>query len=262
MEKLEDKSNMLPFLSHLESLRWHIVRSIISIFIGAIFAFLNKSFIFDKIIFACKENDFPTYTFLCNLSDSLCIKDMPFILMNVEMAGQFKMHIMVSFVVGFIMAFPYLIFEIWRFISPALHSHEKLYSILVFCFSIILFAIGVLFGYFIIIPFSINFLSNYIISGSIENNIHFISFIKTVSTIIITSGILFQLPVFIYFLTKFNFVNSQQLKQYRRHAFVSILLVASVLTPPDIFSQILIAVPIVILYEFSIFISFLTLRSE
>ena len=112
MEKLEDKSNMLPFLSHLESLRWHIVRSIISILIGAIFAFLNKSFIFDKIIFACKENDFPTYTFLCNLSDSLCIKDMPFILMNIEMAGQFMMHILVSVVGGIIVSFPYILFLI------------------------------------------------------------------------------------------------------------------------------------------------------
>jgi len=253
-----NKSNMLPFLSHLESLRWHLVRSIISIFIASILAFINKSFIFDNIIFACKENDFPTYIFLCHLSEKLCMQDMPFILMNVEMAGQFTMHIMVSFVVGLILAFPYLVFEIWRFISPGLHSHERLYSILLFFFSIILFAIGILFGYFIIIPFSINFLSTYIISDTIENNIHFISFIRTISTIVLTSGVLFQLPIVVYFLTKFNFVNSNQLKQYRRHAFVIILLLASVLTPPDIFSQILIAIPIVILYEFSIFISYLT----
>jgi len=253
-----NKSNMLPFLSHLESLRWHLVRSIISIFIASILAFINKSFIFDNIIFACKENDFPTYIFLCHLSEKLCMQDMPFILMNVEMAGQFTMHIMVSFVVGLILAFPYLVFEIWRFISPGLHSHERLYSILLFFFSIILFAIGILFGYFIIIPFSINFLSTYIISDTIENNIHFISFIRTISTIVLTSGVLFQLPIVVYFLTKFNFVNSNQLKQYRRHSFVIILLLASVLTPPDIFSQILIAIPIVILYEFSIFISYLT----
>ena len=253
-----NKSNMLPFLSHLESLRWHLVRSIISIFIASILAFINKSFIFDNIIFACKENDFPTYIFLCHLSEKLCMQDMPFILMNVEMAGQFTMHIMVSFVVGLILAFPYLVFEIWRFISPGLHSHERLYSILLFFFSIILFTIGILFGYFIIIPFSINFLSTYIISDTIENNIHFISFIRTISTIVLTSGVLFQLPIVVYFLTKFNFVNSNQLKQYRRHAFVIILLLASVLTPPDIFSQILIAIPIVILYEFSIFISYLT----
>ena len=253
-----NKSNMLPFLSHLESLRWHLVRSIISIFIASILAFINKSFIFDNIIFACKENDFPTYILLCHLSEKLCMQDMPFILMNVEMAGQFTMHIMVSFVVGLILAFPYLVFEIWRFISPGLHSHERLYSILLFFFSIILFAIGILFGYFIIIPFSINFLSTYIISDTIENNIHFISFIRTISTIVLTSGVLFQLPIVVYFLTKFNFVNSNQLKQYRRHSFVIILLLASVLTPPDIFSQILIAIPIVILYEFSIFISYLT----
>ena len=253
-----NQSNMLPFLSHLESLRWHLIRSIISIFIASILAFINKSFIFDNIIFACKENDFPTYILLCHLSEKLCMQDMPFILMNVEMAGQFTMHIMVSFVVGLILAFPYLVFETWRFISPGLHTHERIYSMFIFFFSIILFSTGVLFGYFIIIPFSINFLSTYIISDAIENNIHFISFIRTVSTIVLSSGVLFLLPIVIYFLTKFNFVNSDQLKQYRRHSFVIILLLASVLTPPDIFSQILIAVPIVMLYELSIFISYLT----
>ena len=246
------------FLSHLEDLRWHLTRSIIAISIGFIIAFLNKSFIFDKIIFACKENTFPTYIFLCNLSDRLCIKDMPFILMNVEMAGQFTMHLLVSFVTGIIITFPYLLFEIWSFISPAMYRNEKKDSIVFFFFSFFLFVVGLLFGYYVIIPFSINFLSSYAISNAIENNIHFISFIKTITTIVLTTGILFQLPLIIYFLTKFNFISSSQLKQYRRHAFVIILLIASILTPPDVFSQVLIGLPIFILYECSIFVSSLT----
>ena len=127
------------FLSHLEDLRWHLTRSVIAISIGFIIAFLNKSFIFDKIIFACKENTFPTYIFLCNLSDRLCIKDMPFILMNVEMAGQFTMHLLVSFVTGIIITFPYLLFEIWSFISPAMYRNEKKYSIVFFFFSFTIF---------------------------------------------------------------------------------------------------------------------------
>ena len=247
-----------PFLSHLEDLRWHLTRSVIAICLGSMIAFLNKSFIFDKIIFACKENTFPTYIFLCNLSERLCIEDMPFILMNVEMAGQFTMHLLVSFVAGIIITFPYLLFEIWSFISPAMYRNEKKYSIVFFFFSFFLFVGGLLFGYYVIIPFSINFLSAYAISNAIENNIHFVSFIKTITTIVLTSGILFQLPLIIYFLTKFNFISSSQLKQYRRHAFVIILLIASILTPPDVFSQVLIGLPVFILYECSIFVSSLT----
>jgi len=250
--------NNESFLFHLEALRWHLTRSVIAILIGSVIAFLNKSYIFDHIIFACKENNFPTYIFLCNLSEKFCIQDMPFILMNVEMAGQFTMHLLVSFVGGLIIVSPYLLFEIWLFISPAMYKKEKKFSILFFIFSFFLFLLGILFGYYVIIPFSINFLSSYMISDIIENNIHFISFIKTITTITLTTGILFQLPLLIYFFTKFNFITSSQLKQYRRHSFVFILLIASVLTPPDVFSQILIGLPVFLLYEFSILVSSLT----
>ncbi len=255
---MKEDHNKQPFLTHLEVLRWHLTRSLFAVFICALIAFLNKSFIFDNIIFAFKDNDFPTYIFLCNLSQTLCIKDMPFILMNVEMAGQFTMHLLVSFVVGLIIAFPYLLYELWSFISPAMYKNEKKISIIFFIVSFFLFVLGIFFGYYVIIPFSINFLSSYMISDVIENNIHFISFIKTITTIMLTTGLLFQLPLCVYFLTRFNFISSKQLKQYRRHAFVIILILASILTPPDIFSQILIGLPIFILYEFSILISTLT----
>jgi|TARA_B100000530_G_C15922963_1_gene473829 sec-independent protein translocase protein TatC len=255
MEEVNDKQ---PFLTHLEELRWHFTRSLCAVCVGALIAFLNKSFIFDNIVFACKNNDFPTYIFLCNLSEKLCIKDMPFILMNVEMAGQFTMHLLVSFVGGIIIAFPYLLYELWSFISPAMYKNEKKISIIFFIFSFVLFVFGIVFGYYVIIPFSINFLSSYMISDVIENNIHFISFIKTITTIILTTGLLFQLPLCVYFLTRFNFINSKQLRQYRRHSFVIILIIASILTPPDIFSQILIGLPIFLLYEFSILVATLT----
>jgi len=253
--KVEKKKKKESFLSHLEDLRWHLTRSVISIVVGTVIAFLNKGFLFDKIIFACKENSFPTYVFLCGISESLCIKDMPFILMNIEMTGQFTMHILVSFVTGFILAFPYVLFEMWLFISPAMYKSEKRNSILLFLFAFCLFIIGIIFAYYVIVPFSINFLSSYSISSEITNKIHFISFIQTTTKIILTTGLLFQLPVVIYFLTKFNLVTFRQLKQYRRHAFVVILIIASILTPPDVFSQILIGLPIFMLYEFSIFIS-------
>ncbi|MAZ57922.1 MAG: twin-arginine translocase subunit TatC [Flavobacteriales bacterium] len=253
--KVEKKKKKESFLSHLEDLRWHLTRSVIAVIVGTFITFLNKEFLFDQIIFACKENSFPTYVFLCSISDKLCIQDMPFILMNIEMTGQFTMHILVSFVTGFIIAFPYVLFEIWLFVSPAMYKSEKQNSILFFLFSCCLFIIGILFAYYVIVPFSINFLSSYSISGEVTNKIHFISFIKTITKIILTTGLLFQLPVVIYFLTKFNLVTAKQLKQYRRHAFVVILIIASILTPPDVFSQILIGLPIFMLYEFSIFIS-------
>tara|TARA_Y100001968_G_scaffold306695_1_gene323743 strand:- start:3807 stop:4586 length:780 start_codon:yes stop_codon:yes gene_type:complete len=255
----EDKKTQ-SLLAHLEDLRWHLTRSLIAVIVGSIIAFLNKSFIFDKVIFVIKENTFPTYVFLCNLSDKLCIRDMPFILMNVEMAGQFTMHLLVSLTTGVIIAFPYLVFELWSFIAPGMYKNEKRFSVIFSFFSFLLFLFGVLFGYYVIVPFSINFLSSYAISNLIENNIHFISFIKTITTIILTTGFLFQLPLIIYFLTKFNFVTPKQLKQYRRHAFVIILVLASILTPPDMFSQLLIGLPIFILYEFSIFISNVTFK--
>ena len=259
--KIKDPKKQ-SFLSHLEDLRWHLARSLIAVFIGSLIVFLNKSFVFDNILFACKHNDFPTYIFLCNLSERLCIQDMPFILMNVEMAGQFTMHLLVAFVGGIIIAFPYLLFEIWSFVAPALYKNEKKISIVIFIFSFFLFLLGVLFGYYIIIPFSINFLSAYSISNSIENNIHFISFIKTITTLILTTGFLFQLPLVVYFLTRFNFINATQLKQYRRHAFVVILIMASILTPPDIFSQVLIGLPIFVLYEFSILVAMLNSKNN
>ena len=178
--------------------------------------------------------------------------------MNIEMAGQFTMHILVSFVFGVIIVFPYILFEMWSFISPAMYKSEKKQSIIFFIIALFLFILGLLFGYYVIIPFSINFLSSYAVSSVIENNIHFMSFIKTITTIVLTTAILFQLPLVIYFLTKFNFITSSQLRQYRKHAFVVILIIASILTPPDVFSQILIGLPIFVLYEFSIFISTVT----
>lgn len=253
-------NNKYSFIGHLEILRWHLLRSVIASMICSMIVFFNKSIVFDKIIFACKENDFPTYVLLCKISDNFCIKDMPFILMNIDLSGQFLMHLLVSFVGGIILAFPYILFEFWRFISPALYRSEKTTSIFLFLTSFLLFTLGVTFGYYVIVPFSINFLSTYAVSGSIENNIHFISFIKTIVTVVITSGILFQLPLIIYALTKFGLITADKLRQYRRHSFVIILILASILTPPDIFSQILIGLPIFLLYEISVIISSISIK--
>ena len=261
MEQKNEHSNP-SFLSHLETLRWHIIRAFIAICIGSVIAFLQKTLIFENILFAFTKNTFPTYIALCNISEGLCIKDLPFNLINIEITGPFTTPLLVSFIGGFIIAFPYVLYEIWLFISPAMYKTEKRNSLLFFFFSFFLFLFGIFFAYYVIVPFGLNFLTNYSLGSALNNEINFISYIGLISKIILAAGLLFQLPVLIYILTKLNLISPSQLKQYRRHAFVIILIIASILTPPDIFSQILIGLPVFLLYEFSIFIASLKFKKE
>lgn len=258
----------MSFLEHLESLRWHLIRSIVAIFIVAIIAFLLKDLIFNSILFAPKEPDFITYEVLCRiaktlgLDESACIKEIPFRIQNRTMAGQFNMHIWTAITAGFIVAFPYVLYELWRFISPALTSSEKKYSQGFIGVASFLFFTGVLFGYFVISPLSINFLANYTVSSEVHNDIDIGSYFGLVRSSALASGIVFELPVLIYILTKIGLVTPEALKQYRKFAIVGILILAAIITPPDIASQVIVAIPILILYEVSIHISKLVLRKE
>ena len=256
------------FLSHLEALRWHLVRSCCAILIGTIIAFFWRNtegeILAFEILFALKDfENFQTYAFLCYLTTDLwCFENGSAELINLKMTGQFLSHIFIAFVSGVIISFPYLLIEMWLFVSPALYKTEKIYSFLVFCTSFILFLIGVLFGYYLLGPVSVVFLLNYEAHGDIVNQIDFMSYISTVGRFVLGTAVMFQLPVLIYFLTKFGLVTPHQLRQYRRHAFVVILIAASVFTPPDMFSQVLIGLPIYILYEISIFVAMLTSRKK
>lgn len=268
MSKPLDQENELSFVEHLEVLRWHLIRGVASIAIFAIAAFLSKRIIFHHIVLAPSRIDFPTYKLLCKLGhwlqkpEILCIEELPFILQNRIMTGQFTMHILASVVIGLILAFPYFFWEIWRFIKPGLHNKEQSASRgAVFSVSF-LFLSGILFGYYIISPLSINFLSNYSIDPSIQNEIDITSFVSTIAMIVLSCGIMFQLPVVIYFLTKAGLVGPKSLKSFRKMAIVIILLVSAILTPPDVVSQILIALPLFLLYEFGIFISWMVVRKE
>ncbi|RKQ50771.1 Sec-independent protein translocase TatC [Roseivirga pacifica] len=258
-ENTEEKE--MTFLDHLEELRWHLVRSVAAIFVFTIAAFLAKSFIWDTVIFGPTKPDFWTYQKLCELAEavktpSLCIgKDIPMDLQNREITGQFTQHILSSFIAGLILAFPYAFWEIWRFIKPGLRGSEAKASrgaVVVVSF---LFLSGVLFGYFIVTPLSINFLSNYSLSSSIVNLIDIKSLVSLVVTLALACGLMFQLPVVTYFLSKTGLVTPELMKTYRRHSFVVILVVSAVITPPDVISQVLIAFPLVFLYEVSIVIS-------
>lgn len=256
----------MSFLEHLEVLRWHLVRSAVAVLVFSMAAFYYNEIIFDKIILACKESDFWTYRFLCHFSkwafndDSLCITEIPFKLINIDMSGQFTTHIMVSVIAGLVISFPYIIWELWRFIKPGLHEKEKKYTTGIVFYTSFLFILGISFGYYLIAPLSVNFLGTYQVSALVENNISLTSFISTVTTTTLASGLIFELPILVYFLTKAGVVTPHFLRAYRKHAIVVILIIAAIITPPDITSQILVTIPVALLYEISIFISAMVLK--
>jgi sec-independent protein translocase protein TatC len=259
----------MSFLEHLGVLRGHIIRSAIAVLVFTILAFVNKSILFDDLLLASKEPDFITYRALCkvaellNLGDVLCITEQPFILMNVDMSGQFTMHLWVAFIAGIIIAFPYLVWEIWRFIKPALLVKEVNYtSGVVFAISF-LFMVGICFGYFMISPLSVNFLGSYQVSEMVSNQINLRSFISTITTITFACGLIFQLPIVVYFLASMDLISPQTMKKFRSHAIIGALIISSIITPPDLSSQILVTLPLLVLYELSIHIAkFVIKRSQ
>lgn len=250
----------MSFLDHLEELRWHLLRSVASIFLFTLMAFIAKDFVFQTIIFGPSRTDFITYRLLCQLSekvgyDVLCIEKLPFVIQSRTLTGQFTMHIVGSVVIGVVCAFPYAFWEIWRFVKPGLYAHEQRFTQGATFFVSLLFLLGVGFGYFILSPLAINFLSNYQLDPSIANEFDITSYVSTLATLVLACGLMFQLPMVVYFLSKIGILTPSFMREYRRHAIVVILIIAAVITPPDPFSQVLVAAPITVLYELSIFIS-------
>lgn len=251
----------MSFLDHLEELRWHLIRSASAILVFSIAAFLAKDFVWSTIIFGPTKSDFWTFRKLCELAEVinsplLCLgEDIPIDLQNRQITGQFTMHIKSSIIVGLILAFPYTFWEIWRFIKPGLRTKEQRASRgAVFVVSF-LFLIGIAFGYYIVTPLSINFLANYTLADEIQNIIDIVSLVGLVSTLALACGVMFQLPVVTYFLSKAGIISPKLMKTYRRHSIVVILIISAVITPPDVISQLLIALPLLLLYEISIVIS-------
>ncbi|MFY0601921.1 MAG: twin-arginine translocase subunit TatC [Cyclobacteriaceae bacterium] len=266
-----EEENEMTFLDHLEELRWHIIRALIAIVVFAVSAFIAKDLVFKIIILGPSKVDFWTYRMLCEASEKLtalfntpafCIDQLPFIIQSRQLTGQFTMHITASFVIGLVLAFPYAFWEIWRFIKPGLYPKERKAANGASFYVSFLFITGVLFGYFIVTPLSINFLSNYQLDPSILNEFDIVSYVTTVVTLVVACGILFQLPVVIFFLTKAGIISPALMIKYRRHSIVVILVVGAMLTPPDPFSQILIALPLLGLYQVGIIISKRVIRKE
>ncbi|WP_420384748.1 twin-arginine translocase subunit TatC [Roseivirga sp.] len=256
----EGDEKEMGFLDHLEELRWHLVRSVVSIVVFTVLAFLAKDFFWDVLVMGPTNSDFWTYRKLCELgqlvgSSSLCIDDMNIIIQNRTLQGQFLVHIKSSFVAGLVLAFPYTFWEIWRFVKPGLRNNEKKASRGVVWVVTLLFLLGVFFGYFVVTPLSINFLYNYTLSDQIQNILDVTNILGTVATLSLACGLMFQLPVASYMLSKAGIITPELMKRFRRHAIVVILIISAIITPPDIMSQILIAMPLTLLYEISIFIS-------
>ena len=250
----------MSFWEHLEELRGHLVRSVAALLIFSIIAFINKKIIFDYVILAPKDPQFITNRFFCKVGellslDGLCMGNFNLSLQNINMSGQFMMHMYISIVAGLVVAAPYILWEFWRFVKPALHTKERRYSQGAVFASSGLFITGVLFSYFIIVPLTINFFGTYQISESVVNQINLNSYISTIVSVTLATGLVFELPILVYFLTKIGILTPAFMKKTRKYMLVIVLTIAAIITPPDVFSQILVSVPLLGLYEVSIWIS-------
>jgi len=254
----------MSFLDHIEALRWHLIRSVIALLVITSILFFYSDFIFDTILFGPTKPTFITYRALCKLSellhlgDALCVKTTAqFKIVNTEIWGQLTMYMWGTFIAGFILTMPYILWEVWRFISPALKPKE-IRSTRGFVFAAsFLFLLGVCFSYFIIIPWTVNFLGSFKLSAgtNVENLFNISSYVSTVTTLILWIGVIFELPMVTYILASLGIISSGFLKKYRKHSVVVVLIVAALIAPPDVASQVFISIPLYLLFEVSIFVA-------
>lgn len=248
----------MTFVDHLEALRWHIVKSLASVMIGTVIAFINMNFFFDKVIMGPAHKDFITYRVLCSaghkigLGDAMCLEDINIKLQSTEMSSQFLMSFTIAIVVGFVLAFPYIFWQVWKFIRPALKPKEKKKTRGIIFWVSLLFFLGVCFGYFVIAPYTVNFFAAYSLSPLIENKFLISDYIDTITQLALGTGLVFQLPLVVFFFTKIGLLNAGFLRTYRKYAIVVVLVVAAVITPPDVISQLIVTIPLWLLYEISI----------
>lgn len=258
-ERLKKERGEMSFFEHITELRKHILRSVLAIFAVGTVCFLNKDIIFDKMIFGPRHPDFPTYGFLCNaghmmgVGEQMCFTPPKFDLITRELGEVIMQHLYVSFWLGVIGAFPIIFWEFWKFIQPGLLDTErKVVRGIVFICSF-LFLLGVLFGYFVIAPFSISFLAGYTLQGVVVSPT-LDSYVTYMTMFTLPTGLIFEMPVVAYFMAKIGFLGTSFMRAYRRHAVVVILIVAAIITPPDVVSQTLVAIPLYLLYEVSILV--------
>jgi sec-independent protein translocase protein TatC len=232
----------------------------VALFIFSVLAYIYIEEIFDRVILAPTHKEFPSYVWLCKLGDflhlkELCLEDVKISFQNTQLSGQFMMSFSAAFSFGFVMAFPYIIWELWRFIKPALTLRELKHSRGIIFWISLLFFFGVWFGYFIITPYTVNFFASYTLSNQFQNIIKIDDYLDSLLSLVLGTGLVFELPVAVYFLSKLGMLTPAFMKEYRKYAIVIILVIAAVITPPDVVSQIIVTIPLWILYEISIIIS-------
>ena len=258
-ERMKKERGEMSFFEHISELRRHILRSVLAIAIVGTVCFLNKDIIFDKMIFGPRHADFPTYTFLCNashlmgLGDQMCFTPPKFDLITRELGEVIMQHLYVSFWLGVIGAFPFIFWEFWKFISPGLLENERKVARGIVFICSLLFLLGVVFGYYVIAPFSISFLAGYTVEGVVVSPT-LDSYVTYMTMFTLPTGLVFEMPIVAYFMAKIGIMGTKFMRTYRRHAVVVILIVAAIITPPDVVSQTLVAIPLYLLYEVSILV--------
>jgi sec-independent protein translocase protein TatC len=250
-EKGKSLESEMSFFDHIEVLRWHLIRSAIAIVLFTILSFAFYDILFDTIIMGPKRPDFWTYRMMCQIGErfdlgpDFCITNIPGKIINTQLAGQFTLQINSSLLMGVVLGFPYLLWEVWRFVKPALHDKEKKSASGFVFYATMLFLTGISFGYFIIAPLSVNFLSNYMVSEVIENTITIDSYLSSVATLTLGTGIVFELPIVIYILSKLGIMTPKFMREKRRYAIVLILLISAIVTPtPDILTMLTVSFPL------------------
>ena len=261
----QHETDEMTFAEHIEALRPHLVRSAVAIVVLMIVAFCCKGFVVDTILFGPISDWFPTNRLLAHLADFsgmeyLAVKEQNFQLVNTSMAGQFNLHLSISLATAFAVGFPYLLWEVWRFVKPALTPSELGACHRFVGYVSLGFFVGLLFGYLMISPLTVAFLSQYQVSKEVVNMIDISSYLSTILNVSLACAVVFQLPLLVYFLTRMSIVTPALLRHYRRHALVVLSLLAALITPPDAFSMVLVLLPLYLLYEFGIRISGRTLK--
>lgn len=250
--KNEDESKEMGFLDHLEELRWHVIRAGIAVIVIAIIALVFQNEVFEYIIYAPKKPSFITYKVFCAISEATCFSPPELPLITRELGEQFFMGITVSLYLGVVVAFPIIFYEFWKFIKPGLYDQEIKIANRLIGVTSLLFLLGVSFGYFVIAPFAITFLGSYSVGTEAINSPTLASYVSYLTMFTIPVGLAFELPIVVYFLAKIGIIGPEIMKKFRKEAFLVIFIIAAVITPPDALTQILVGIPMYILYEISI----------
>jgi sec-independent protein translocase protein TatC len=255
-EKGKSLEAEMSFFDHLEALRWHLIRAAIAVVIFTVIAFWNFKFIFDQIIMGPFRPDFWTYKMMCRLGEGFCMNKIPGKIINTEVGGQFILQINSSMLVGIILATPYILWEIWRFIKPALLENERKAAGGFVMYASFLFLVGILFGYYVIAPESISFLASFTVSDTIENTFTINSYLSMVATITLIMGLVFELPILIFVLASLGVLTGTFMKRTRRYAIVIMLIIGAIISPsPDVTACIIVTFPLLVLYEVGIVIA-------